>query len=152
MDKHLVIERLGFAERRLKDLLALDLPSNPAERQQLTQEFFFHLVGAIDMTAQLVNDTRNLIADQEDVSLPNLAAKLGTDPIRSKIDWLYVNPNKAPLPLNHYTDAAYIYRIYNYRHQVTHRGANAFQFNLPEREAALIIDPRDIKHSFSQRT
>ena len=51
--------RLLFAARRLNDLRTLkggDLARvQPAERQQPLQEFFFHLVGAINLLAQHIN-------------------------------------------------------------------------------------------------
>jgi hypothetical protein len=52
-----VRERLGFARRRKDELIVLNggnLPSaDPHHRQQLVQEFFFHLVGAIEVLAKL---------------------------------------------------------------------------------------------------
>jgi hypothetical protein len=54
--------RLSYARSRSADLLALndgDLPGAAGDlRQQLTQEILFHLAGAIEFVAQLVNDER----------------------------------------------------------------------------------------------
>jgi uncharacterized protein len=63
MNKEEIRTRIRFAEKRLQELLSLNdgnLPgANASERQQLTQEFFFHLVGATEEVAQLVNQTRS---------------------------------------------------------------------------------------------
>jgi hypothetical protein len=80
MTKGHVNDRLASAERRLNELLALNrgnLPgANASERQQLVQEFFFHLIGAIDVLAQVVNDARALGLDSEDVSVPAVVKRL----------------------------------------------------------------------------
>lgn len=59
-----VTERLDFARIRRDQLLALhgcELQHADAhERQQLIQEFFFHLLGAVDVLAQLVNERHSL--------------------------------------------------------------------------------------------
>ena len=51
-----VTERFSFARRRLDDLLTLNggnLPgADGSERQQLLQEFFFHLIGSVDVLGQ----------------------------------------------------------------------------------------------------
>ena len=69
-----VRERLRFAAVRRDDLLALNdgdfLGADADERQQLVQEFFFHLVGAIEVLAQLVNDARGLGLSVDDTSIP----------------------------------------------------------------------------------
>jgi hypothetical protein len=50
-----VHQKLGFARARLADLEALiadnRLAADPDTRQQLTQEFFFHVVGATEYLA-----------------------------------------------------------------------------------------------------
>ena len=62
-----VRERLSFAEKRLKELFALNggnlAGADGSERQQLLQEFFFHLVGATEVLAQFVNEVRSLGID-----------------------------------------------------------------------------------------
>jgi hypothetical protein len=73
-------ERLGFARRRKEELVALnggDLAgADPHYRQQLVQEYFFHLVGAIEMLAQFVNEARNLGLDVEDASVSRVIQAL----------------------------------------------------------------------------
>jgi len=62
IDKTLVRNRLISARRRLSDLQVMGQKINALaqERQQLTEEFFFHAVAAIEMLTQLVNEGRSL--------------------------------------------------------------------------------------------
>ena len=148
MTKDFVTERLGFAEKRLKEFFALnggDLAgANPSERQQLLQEFFFHLVSTIEVLAQLVNEIRKLIRDPEDVSVRKISDMLPrTDPLKAKLAALYATTKGKDLPANPYSDDGYIFRIYNYRHQVIYRGTNPFLFRIPGRSASPLLDPRD---------
>ncbi len=50
--------------RRLDDLKMLnngDLAgAKPEDRQMLVEEFFFHLVGAVEVLAQVINEKRGL--------------------------------------------------------------------------------------------
>jgi hypothetical protein len=77
-----VTEKLNFARRRLGDIQALiaakTLGTEPQLRQQLAQEFFFHLVGAVDILAQLVNERRALGFDSEDVTI-NASASIASE-------------------------------------------------------------------------
>jgi hypothetical protein len=157
-----VRERLDFARRRLAQLLALnggDLAgADVHERQQLIQEFFFHLIGAIEVLAQLVNEVRVLGLDDEGVSVSAVAAQLRGDPLEPLLRQLYANSRRRPVPANPYSDDALLFRAYNYRHQVTHRRRNPFNFHVRlgdaalstaappppfSRTAHLLIDPRD---------
>jgi hypothetical protein len=131
-----VLERLSFARIRKEQLLELnggDLPgADPHYRQQLVQEFFFHLVGAIEVLAQLVNESRNLGLDVEDASA---SAVIRTLPqgyaLQAALTALYANTRRGkPVPTDLYSDEGLIYRIWNYRHQVTHRRRQPFQFNI----------------------
>jgi hypothetical protein len=131
-----VRERLGFAHRRKEELAALnggDLAgADPHMRQQLVQEFFFHLVGAIEVLAQLVNEVRNLGLPVEDASAARVIDALPQgDSVRAALAGLYMNtrPGK-PQPSNPYSDDGLMYRIWNYRHQVTHRRRQPFQLNV----------------------
>ena len=58
--------RLLFAEKRLDNLKSLNngniRRANGRERQQLIQEFFFHLVGTIDFLLQVVNQEKESIS------------------------------------------------------------------------------------------
>lgn len=129
-----VRERLSFARRRKEELIGLnggDLPgADPHFRQQLVQEFFFHLVGAIEVLAQLVNEARNLGLGVEDASSKEVIKRLlQADVLRAPFALLYANTRERA-PSNPYSDEGLIYRIWNYRHQVTHRRRQPFQFNI----------------------
>jgi hypothetical protein len=144
-----ISERLAFAERRLQELLRLNegnLPGADASyRQQLVQEFFFHLVGATDVLAQFVNEVRGLGIDSEDVTTMRVSNALSaSDPVKSKLAALTVRTQGRPLPPDPYSDNGYIFRIRNYRHQVTHRRRNPFFFRMGATPAAsFLLDPRD---------
>jgi hypothetical protein len=123
--------RLSFARRRIDDLLQLNrgdlLGADGNERQRLTQEVFFHLVGAIEVFAQLVNEQRKLGAASEDVSISRLPPLLGrSDPLVAHVEGLYANTRKPAPTSDPYSGDRLMYRIWNYRHQVTHRRANPF--------------------------
>jgi hypothetical protein len=80
-----VLERLAFARTRKEQLIGLnggDLRgADPHYRQQLVQEFFFHLGGAIDVLAQLVNEARNL--GLEDAASPTISCATSRTPSSS---------------------------------------------------------------------
>jgi hypothetical protein len=91
-----VRERLAFARTRKEQLVLLnggDLPgADPHYRQQLVQEFFFHLVGAIEVLAQRVNEARNLGLDVEDASASAVIRKLANgDALQAALTALYAN-------------------------------------------------------------
>jgi hypothetical protein len=130
-----VRERLGFALVRRDDLLTLNdgdfAGADVHERQQLAQEFFFHLVGAIEVLAQLVNESRNLGLSVEDASAPRARDALPQgDPLHTALAQLYANTRRDPFPADPYGDEGLMYRIWNYRHQVTHRRRQPFLINI----------------------
>jgi hypothetical protein len=119
----------------MEQLVALnggDLPgADPHYRQQLVQEFFFHLVGAIEVLAQLVSEVRGFGLDIDRASIRSVRGRLPTgDPLKTALDGLYAEVRGNPLPADPYTDAGYVFRIWNYRHQVTHRRRQPFQLNI----------------------
>jgi hypothetical protein len=111
-----------------------DLPGADAnERQQLTQEAFFHLVGAIEVFAQLANERRNLRRLSEDVSISKLATTSWlqpSDPLKAQATALYANTRHPAPAADPYSGDGLMWRIWNYRHQVTHRRANPFLMKL----------------------
>jgi hypothetical protein len=131
-----VRERLGFARRRKEELIALNsgdfLGADPHYRQQLVQEFFFHLVGSIEVLAQFVNEARNLDFDIEDASARVVIKALPQgDGLRAALEALYANTRPGqPVPSDLYSDEGLMYRIWNYRHQVTHRRRQPFHLNV----------------------
>ena len=151
-----VFERLDFAKKRLDELLLLNtgnLPSAEASlRQQLFQEFFFHVVGATEVLAQLINQQINLGYELEDVNIHSVVKRLpDNDPIKTQIYSLDVKTKKTQVPADPYSDEGYIYRLFNYRNQVTHRGRNPLFIGESYRRTFIIpgemlaIDPRGPK-------
>ena len=156
MDEVTVIDRLNFAKRRLTDLEELarngeDLSgADPKERQQLIQEFFFHLVGAIEVLAQVVNTSKTPIINAEDVTVSKVYEKLNiNDPIKPILEKLHPQARRKPLPNDPYSEEGCHFRIFVYRNRVCHHGHNPFHFRAyigapnEEPSTSLVLDPRN---------
>jgi len=154
-----VHQKLGFARARLADLEALiadnRLAADPDARHQLTQEFFFHVVGATEYLAQLVNERRSLQFRSEHVSVHAVAEELEkrhpSDSLLVPLKGLSANTRKTVLPADPYSEEGLIYRTINYRNEVVHRNTNPFHFvlNAGPKIAFFWLDPRDPGHGQS---
>ncbi len=149
-DKRGVKNRLLFAERRLDDLRKLggeegDLgPVSEVKRQQPMQEFFFHLVGAIEFLAQTINDIRPLINNEEDVTPRAICRELPDgDPIKAILSKLHPQTHGKPLMKDPYSEEASHFRIILLRNRVCHHGRNPFHFQTGSPSCSLFLDPRD---------
>ena len=153
-----IVLKLGFAKRRMTDLLNLnedDFPGNPGlERHLLAQEFFFHLLGAIELTAQFVNEVCALGLKLDKVSTGLVLKRLGPQhTVRTAFAALHANPRRDPMPSDPYAPKGMVYRAYNYRHQVTHRRANPFLYRFGSTPpASFILDPRCMSGVPSERS
>jgi len=142
-----VQDKIAFARTRLDNLIALgDLPSASGElREQLLQEFFFHLVGATEVLAHVVNERRNLGVAPEDVAVRKIAKKLPPgDLVRAPLDSLYQKTRHRPLPHDPYSDEGYVFRLLVYRNYIAHSGrAGLFLRIGGSPPASFYIDPRN---------
>jgi hypothetical protein len=143
-----VCQKLEFAKTRLDDLNDLiannQLGSNPSARHQLSQEFFFHLVGSIEYLAQLVNERRSIGFDAENVAVHEVIKRLGEqDAVLPLLKNLSANTRKRPFPANPYADEGLIYRVINYRNEIVHRHTNPFHFTMSSNSAFFYLDPRN---------
>jgi hypothetical protein len=150
-----VHERLGFARERIEDLTALNggdlLGADTHERQKLAQEVFFHLVGAIEVFAQMVNDERGLGRASEDVSIGRLGTLLANDdPLQPPIAALYANTRSQAVPPDPYAGDGLMFRVWNYRHQVTHRERNPFHLKIGLNDAFTIGAPEPLPEHVRQ--
>lgn len=141
-----VRQKLGFARARLADLEVLikenRLGAEPDARQQLTQEFFFHLVGATEYLAQLVNERRSLRLRPEYVAVHKVAKKLDpSDLLLVPLEGLSADTRRT-FPADPYSEEGLIYRTINYRNEVAHRNTNPFHFEL-HAGPFFYLDPRD---------
>ena len=161
MDKQSVMDRLDFAKRRLIDLKELarngeDLAgAAPKERQQLIQEFFFHLVGAIDFLAQVVNTSKTLGIDVEKVTVVEVCRKLNkNNPIKSILEELHPKTRGEPIPDDPYSREGCHFRILRYRNRVCHQGHNPFYFSLGPGKppTSLFLDPINGSHGGSEKS
>ena len=94
MNAGAVKDSLSFAHRRLCELKTLnngDLAgAKPEDRQILIEEFFFHLVGAVEILAQMINNQRTLGLDPERVTVRTVSCRLAAaDQIKSLLSQLY---------------------------------------------------------------
>jgi len=145
--EHPVEDRLLFAEKRLRDLQAVNgsdfAGAQPRDRQPLIQEFFFHLSGAIDFLAQEINLKRSLGLPEHRVKPLSVAQALPTsDPLRQELSELHPDTGGS-LPSDPYSEAGSHFRIILFRNFVTHIRHNPFLFrvgSLPP--ASLRLDPR----------
>ena len=148
-DKRGVRNCLKFSKRRLDDLSMLGGVDfgivHEIERQQPLQEFFFHLVGAIEFLAQTINDARQLIRGEEDVTPGEVCRKLATnDPLRTIFGHLSTQTRHKPLPKDPYSEEGSHFRIILLRNRVCHHGRHPFHFRQgSEPPCSLFLDPRD---------
>jgi hypothetical protein len=152
-DLDAVEQRLRFATKRAQDLFTLNggdlLHAEADPRQQNIQEFFFHLLGAVDFFAQYVDQERAVGMGPDVTTIGKLVGKIGgpqipvSDPLGPALRALYVNPAKTTLPADPYSDDGYLYRAYNYRHHTTHRRTNPWLLRQwAEPSVSLLLDPR----------
>jgi len=148
-----VLSKLSFAQNRLDAICELvhqgQIASDSNLRQQLSQEFFFHSLGAIEYLAQLVNEKRNIGLNVEDVAVYQVCNKLKnlnpSDPLLPILSLMSINTRKKPFPDDPYSDYGLMYRLINYRNEVVHRNTNPFHFASSGGPcfAEFWLDPRD---------
>ncbi len=154
MNADAVKESLLFARRRLDELKTLNngnlAGAKPEDRQILIQEFFFHLVGAVEILAQVINKQRTLGLDPERVTVRTVSCRLATaDPIKSLLSQLYPTTRSSdqrwlPLPRDPYSEEGSHFRILVYRHWINHCGENPLHFRSgAEPKVSLVLDPRN---------
>lgn len=157
----IVNDRLFFAKQRLEDLNRLEKlcggelgRAQPRDRQQLMQEFLFHLVGAIQFLAQVINESKRLGIPMRNVSPRKVCIKLGcNDPIGRLLDKLYPTIGNRPLPRDPYSEEGCHSRILIMRHWVCHYSHNPFAFRLGSMPpTSLFINPRNRSLGSSQKS
>jgi hypothetical protein len=151
--KDSVNDKLSFAKKRLDEICHLvtenKISVDANLRQQLAQEFFFHLLGAVEYLAQLVNESRALGVGANEVLVYKISDKLkqanSSDPLISILDSLAVNTKKELFPTDPFSNYSLMYRLINYRNEVVHRNTNPYHFVLSagSRFAEFWLDPRD---------
>lgn len=151
-----VAARLASAQLRLEELLALK-PSagstsglagaDPQVRLRLAQEFFFHLIGAIEVVAQIVNERLALRMDIERTSIRGVFERMKqvgvSGPMITALAIVAQQTLGTAVPSDPYSDEALVYRALISRHHVTHRHRNPFVFDAGDKPAArLLVDVR----------
>jgi hypothetical protein len=134
-----VKNKLEFAKICLEDLKSLNngylAGANGKVRQQLIQEFFFHLVGAIDFLSQAINISQNLSIDIEDVKcvkvIEELDKKFGkNNQISIMLNKLHPDTYKRALTIDPYSIEGCLFRIFVYRNTITHQKNHPFHINV----------------------
>lgn len=148
-----MLGKLLFARKRLDEIAHLVSSSTISVdadlRQQLAQEFFFHLLGSVEYLAQLINKNLNLGLNASEVSAHKVSRKLKNitpnNPLIPILDSLSADTKREPFPTNPFSDRGYIYRLINYRNEVVHRNSNPYHFSLHSGPAfaEFWLDPRD---------
>lgn len=143
--------RLTSAQIRLADLCGLT-PSLPrtdsALRLRLAQEFFFHLIGAVDVLAQIVNERLMLGIPIEDAGIRNVFKSVmrhhSSHPVIRPLSLVGQQTRNTRVPSDPYSKEGIAFRALISRHHVTHRHRNPFLFRLggDEPAASLLIDIR----------
>ena len=110
----------------------------------MLQEFFFHLAGAVDLLAQLVNQSEGLGLDPDDVTVSGVIQKLPLGPIRSALESSYANTRHRTLTATLDSPEGYLFRLFAHRHLLTHQRPGNFVIRRGSSpESSLFIDPRD---------
>ncbi len=100
----------------------------------LVEEFFFHLVGAVEVLAQVINEKRGLGLDPERAGVRTVSARLAaSDPIKSLLGELYPSTRSGdqrwlPLPRDPYSEEGSHFRIVVFNMWVNHCGVNPLHF------------------------
>ncbi len=133
IDLEKVNERLSFAKQRLEELEEINKKygdisvAKGTDTQKLIQEFFFHLVAAIDFLAQLVNDSKNLGIDIEDVTVREVCKRLPKgDKISVLLEKLHPETREQNLPQDPYSEEGSHFRIILMRNIVCHQDMAGF--------------------------
>jgi hypothetical protein len=146
-----VNQKLEFAKNRLTAFEALisnnELSTDPNVRPKIIQEFFFHLHGATEYLAQLVNERLSLGLNSDHLALHKIVKKLSkqgkSNSLVSELQCLCADTKRNPLPQTAYSNSGLIYRMVNYRNEVVHKAMNPFHFVLSEPNTAYFwLDPR----------
>jgi len=153
------MQRLSFARRRLGHLNYFGdegHKSNADDRQQLIQEFLFHLVGSVEFVAQEVNRSRGLNIPVNEVSPSKVCEeceRLGSDkPITNLLRELHPRVGNKPLPQDPYSREGMHFRIILMRNYVCHVGMNPFLFRVGSTPTvSLLLDNRNPGHGHSDR-
>lgn len=157
-DKRGARNRILFAKRRLDELSQLGGGNfgtvSEIERQQPIQEFFFHLVGAIEFLAQTINDVRSLGIDEESVNPGKVCRYLKDgDPVKLILGKLYPQTRGKRLTQGPYSEEGTLFRIILFRNRVCHHGRNPFYFRVgSEPPCSLFLDPRDRQDKGSHKS
>lgn len=153
IDPEQINNRLSFAKRHLEELVKInkkygDLSiAKSTYKQQLIQEFFFHLVGAIEFLAQLVNASKKLGIDIEDVNVVRVCNRLSKgDKIRVLLEKLHPKTRGQNLPQDPYSEEGSHFRIILMRNRVCHHAREPFFIRIivppGSPKTSLFIDPR----------
>jgi len=109
------------------------------------QEFFFHLVGAIEIVAHLVNEQRAFM-DNSEVTVRSVCTRLEEkgDEILNALGGLCQQVKGKDVPADRYGESGLIFRAFVYRHLVSHSHMSRLVLRVGAGPpASLLIDPRD---------
>jgi hypothetical protein len=108
----------------------------------------------MEVFAQLAAETRSMPYPSEDVTISKLKLKGWLQPgdaLIAPVTSLHVNTQKVPFPADPYSDDGVMWRIWNYRHQVTHRQRNPFNLKVQLNDRLTIAEDADQLSESSRR-
>jgi len=150
--------RLLFAERKLDDLKRLNngniQRANSRDRQQLIQEFLFHLVGSIEFLLQVVNHERSLRIPEGEVTTRRVCQNLPRrNPIIPLLQELHPRHRGVSVESPIYSNTNNHLRIIILRNRVCHHGDNPFRlsYGSTRPKCSLLIDPRNSMRQHSRK-
>ena len=112
-------------------------------RVRLAQEFFFHLIGTVEMVAKMINDKNGWLAP-DDVGIRKVCDLVPQgSALCVALGGLCQRVRGAPVPADPYGEEGLLFRAFVYRHSVTHSHFSPFVFRVGSAPTtSLLIDPR----------
>lgn len=154
-----VTARLESADVRLRELLSLTPQGEKAPRLtgadasvrlRLMQEFFFHLIGAVEVVSQIVDDREGLGLGEE-ATIRNVCTRLAAGSAGlAALGGLCQQTRSKSVPADPYSEDGLLFRALVHRHNVTHRHMSPFLIRIGgSPPASLPIDPRIYSGNYS---
>jgi hypothetical protein len=152
MNRETVFEKLNYARNRLDKIIELYrfevFFNDPQTRQRVSQEFFFHLTGAVEYLMQYINIQLELEINEKSVTpfkmIETIKVKDKSHNMIRVIE-LFSNNIKECIHLNSpYSNKGMVSRLYVYRNRVAHRGMNPYNIMIADGISAhLFLDPEN---------
>lgn len=117
------------------------------------QEFFFHLIGAVEVVAHIVNDREGLGLTDDDATIRSVCTRLKPGcAALAAFGGLCQQTRKTAFAGDPYSEDGLLFRALVHRHNVTHRHMSPFLIRIGSSPpTSLPIDPRVYSGNYSTR-